>query len=198
MKNIIVFCLIAFGLTACNTPTKTEEKIDFTKSYETAALALTDAQLIYDVAIVGKDSLKIAIAKMKLDSAKTVYLQSKDVYTANGGVANPKYEQLLAKTNATLGKVQSDTTTLVKMAAPKQLSNVIKAPLATAVKILDSGKFTVNKKIKQVSKAAAVSEQAVKKSLTTAKQDLIKASDTTKKRIQELKKQTDVIRDIFK
>jgi hypothetical protein len=198
MKNIIVFCLIAFSLTACNTTTKTEEKIDFTKSYETAALALTDAQLLYDVAIVGKDSLKIANAKMKLETAKTVYLKSKDVYTSNGGVANPKYEQLLAKTNTTLGKGPNDTTTVINIASPKSVSSVIKAPLATAVKMLDSGNVTVNKKIQQVSKAAAVNEQAVKKSLTTAKQDLKKASDTTKKRIEEFKKQTGIIRDLFK
>ena len=197
MKYIIAFFLIAFCLTACNTPIKTEEKIDFTKSYESAALALTDAQLLYEDALAGKDSLTIANAKAQLEIAKTTYLQSKNEYTANGGVENPEYEQLLAKTNTALGKAPNDTTT-VAAAAPKPENSIIKVPLASASKILDSGSAKVNRKIERVSNAVTASEQAVKQSVTTANKNLEKAADTAKKRIEELKKQTGTLRDFFK
>ena len=111
MKNIIIICLLAFSLTSCNTAQKSDEKIDFTKSYESAALALTDAKLNYDAALASNDTTRIAAAKIKLETAKTTYLKSKTYYTANGGIVNAEDEQMLGKTNIALGKPVNDTTT---------------------------------------------------------------------------------------
>lgn len=195
MKYIIAISLIVFGLTACNTATKNDEKIDFTKSYETAAMALTDAQLAYDAAVASNDTTKIAAAKTQLESAKTSYLQSKTYYSANGGVVKDEYEQLLAKTNTSLGKAPNDTTTVPVTKPVVDLNN---KPLATAKKILDSGTINANKKVQRVASAITTGEKAVNQSVAKASENLTKAGDTTKKRIDEFKKQADALKNLFK
>jgi len=216
MKNIILVCLLAFSLTACNTATKNEEKIDFTKSYETAALALTDAKLNYDAAVASNDTTRIAAAKVQLETAKTTYLKSKTYYTANGGIVKTEDEQLLAKTNTALGKPANDTTTVAVQPTAetnKSLSNLEQTPVAVAAKkLLDSSKLNANKKIKQVSSAITTGENTVKhvsdavntgqntvkSNVTKANESLTKASDSTKKRLEELKKQGSDLRNLFK
>lgn len=192
MKYIIAICFLAFGLNACNTPTKDEERIDFTKSYEAAAMALTDAQIAYDVAVASNDTTKIAAAKAQLETAKTGYLQSKTYYSANGGVVKDEYEQLLVKTNTSLGKAANDTTTVSPIL---DLSNT---PIATVKKVLDSGAINASKKVQRVSSAISTGEKAVNQSVVKANENLTKARDTTKKRIEDLKKQTNAIKNLFK
>lgn len=206
MKNIIIICLLAFSLSSCNTAPKSDEKIDFTKSYESAALALTDAKLNYDAALASNDTARIAAAKIKLETAKTTYLKSKTYYTANGGIVNAEDEQMLGKTNIALGKPVNDTTT-----AP--LSNLEQTPVAVAAKkLIDSGKINADKKIKQVASAITTGEntvkhvsdavntgqKTVKSNVIKANESLTKASDSTKKRLEELKKQGNDLRNLFK
>ena len=193
MKYIIAICLITFGLAACTTSTKDEERIDFTKSYETAAMALTDAKLAYDVAVASNDTTRIAAAKLQLESAKTSYLQSKTSYSANGGVVNDDYEQLLAKTNESLGKARDDTTTVTK-----PIIDLNNTPIITAKKILDSTAINASKKVQRVSTAIITGEKAITQGVAKTNENLTKARDTTKKRIDELKKQADAVRNLFK
>lgn len=210
MKNIIIICLLAFSLTSCNTAPKSDEKIDFTKSYESAALALTDAKLNYDAALASNDTARIAAAKLKLETAKTTYLKSKTYYTANGGIVNAKDEQMLGKTNTALGKPVNDTTTV---ATTKPLSELEQTPVAVAAKkLIDSSKMNANKKIKQVESAITTGEntvkhvsdavntgqKTVKSNVIKANESLTKASDSTKKRLEELKKQGNDLRNLFK
>jgi len=215
MKYIIAICLLSFGLTACNSSTKEEEKIDFTKSYESAALALTDAQLAYDAAVVSNDTARISAAKLQLETAKTTYLNSKTYYTSNGGIVKTEYEQLLAKTNTSLGKPANDTTTIAlpKTETTKPASGLDNTPIAIATKkFIDSSRVSANKKIqqvsdavitgektvKQVSDAVATGESTVKKNVTKANENITKVSDSTKKRLEELKKQGNDLRNLFK
>ncbi|MCZ4222329.1 hypothetical protein [Pedobacter rhodius] len=213
MRYIIAICFLAFSLTACNTATKKDEKIDFTKSYETAAMALTDAQLAYDAAVASNDTTRIAAAKVQLEAAKTGYLKSKTYYTENGGIVKPEYEQLLVKTNTALGKAPNDTTTVAPaLGAATYENDLKKEPLLAAKKIIDSGTFRASKKIKQASDAIATSqkqiqqvsdavtdgEKQVKQNVTKANEDLTKVRDTTKKRIDEMKKQANDFRNLFK
>ena len=193
MKYIIAICLIAFGLAACNAPTKDDERIDFTKSYETAAMALTDAKLAYDLAVASNDTTKIAAAKLQLESAKTSYLQSKTSYSANGGVVNEDYEQLLAKTNTSLGIAPDDTTTVTK-----PIIDLNNTPIITAKKILDSTAINASKKVQRVSTAITTGEKAITQGVAKTNENLTKARDTTKKRIDELKKQADALKNLFK
>jgi len=216
MKNIFLICLLTFSLTACNTATKNEEKIDFTKSYEAAALALTDAQLNYDAAVASNDTARIAAAKVQLETAKTTYLKNKTYYTANGGIVKPEDEQLLGKTNTALGKPVNDTTTIAlppTVTTSKPLSNLEQTPMAVAAKkFIDSSKVNANKKIKQVSGAIKTGEQTVKQvsdAVTTgqntvknnvikANESLTKVNDSAKKRLEELKNQGNNLRNLFK
>ncbi|WP_231492015.1 hypothetical protein [Pedobacter sp. Leaf170] len=213
MKYIIALCFISFGLTACNTSTK-EEKIDFTKSYESAALALTDAQLAYDAALLSNDTARISAAKQQLETAKTTYLNSKTYYTSHGGIVNKDYEQLLAKTNTSLGKPANDTTKVAisntEVITPSGIENT---PIAVATKkFIDSSRVNATKKVKQVSDAVVTGERTVKqvsdavatggttvkKSVEAANENFTKVSDSAKKRIEELKKQGNDIRNLFK
>lgn len=214
MKYITIIFLLTLGLTACNTETKKDEKIDFTKSYETAAIALTDAQLAYDAAVASNDTTRIAAAKVQLETAKTQYLKSKTYYTANGGIVKSEYEQLLVKTNTNLGKAPNDTTTVAppSMATEKPVNDLTKEPLISAKKIIDSSTIRANKRIKQasdvvatgqkqiqqVSDAVTNGEKQVKQNMTKANENLTKISDTTKKRIDEMKKQANDFRNLFK
>jgi len=210
MKNIIIICLLAFSLTSCNTAPKSDEKIDFTKSYESAALALTDAKLNYDAALASNDTARIAAAKIKLETAKTTYLRSKTYYTANGGIVKAEDEQMLGKTNTALGKPVNDTTTV---ATTQPLSELEQTPVAVAAKkFIDSSKMNANKKMKQVASAITTGEntvkhvsdavntgqKTVKSNVIKANESLTKASDSTKKRLEELKKQGNDLRNLFK
>jgi hypothetical protein len=196
MKNIILICLLSFSLAACNTATKKEEKIDFTKSYETAALALTDAQLNYDAAVASKDTARIAAAKVQLETAKINYLNSKTAYTANGGIVKAEDEQMLAKANTTLGKPVNDTTTIA--AAAERFIDSTKVNADKNVKQVIGAIATGESKVKQVSDAVAVGQNTVKNNIVKANEGLKKVNDTTKKRLEEIKKQGNDLLNLFK
>lgn len=196
MKNIIIICLLTLGLAACNTATKNEEKIDFTKSYETAALALTDAQLNYDAAVASKDNARIAAAKIQLETAKTNYLNSKTYYTANGGIVKAEDDQLLAKANTSLGKPVNDTTTVATTAGKFIDSTSINAD--KKVKQVIGAIATGESKVKQVSDAVAVGQTTVKNNVVKANEGLKKVNDSTKKRLEEIKKQGNDLLNLFK
>ncbi|WP_145861399.1 hypothetical protein [Pedobacter suwonensis] len=196
MKNIIIICLLTLGLAACNTATKKEEKIDFTKSYETAALALTDAQLNYDAAVASKDTARIAAAKIQLETAKTNYLNSKTYYTANGGIVKAEDDQLLAKANTSLGKPVNDTTTVATTAGKFIDSTRVNAD--KKVKQVIGAIATGESKVKQVSDAVAVGQTTVKNNVVKANEGLKKVNDSTKKRLEEIKKQGNDLLNLFK
>jgi len=196
MKNIMIICLLAFGLAACNTATKNEEKIDFTKSYETAALALTDAQLDYDAAVASKDTARIAAAKIRLETAKINYLNSRTDYTLNGGIVKAEDEQLLAKANTSLGKPVNDTT-LVATAAEKFIDST-KINADKKVKQVLGAISTGENKVRQVSDAVAAGQTTVKNNVIKANEGLKKANDSTKKRLEEIKKQGNDLLNLFK
>ncbi|MFF5382289.1 hypothetical protein [Pedobacter suwonensis] len=196
MKNIIIICLLTFGLAACNTAIKKEEKIDFTKSYETAALALTDAQLNYDAAVASKDNARIAAAKIQLETAKTNYLNSKTYYTANGGIVKAEDDQLLAKANTSLGKPVNDTTTVATTAGKFIDSTRVNAD--KKVKQVIGAIATGESKVKQVSDAVAVGQTTIKNNVVKANEGLKKVNDSTKKRLEEIKKQGNDLLNLFK
>ncbi len=199
MKFIILIFLFALCFIGCTNPTNTNQKIDFTKTYEDAALTLTDAQLLYDDAIASKDSSKIADAKAKLDSARTVYLTSKTYYVANGGLPNAVHDELLFKTNNILGKAPNDTTTTLIIAAAKVIgADSAQSQINKAVKLVNGGAAVATKKIQRVADVVATSENVARQAITDANKKLKNTADTTRKRIEQLKKETNALKDLFR
>ncbi|WP_447640297.1 MULTISPECIES: hypothetical protein [Chitinophagaceae] len=118
MKKIVYLALSFSLLTAvaCNSNDTTSQKLDFTQSYENAALALTSAQDNYNTALASKDTTKISQARKELETATTNYVNSKNSLVQHGGTAKAEYETNLSKSEQVLSHAAA-------LAAPSAATN---------------------------------------------------------------------------
>ncbi|SIQ93604.1 hypothetical protein SAMN05880574_13611 [Chryseobacterium sp. RU37D] len=180
-KSLLILALVTavVSMNSCKqNETHTEAKIDFTKSYETAALALADAQKKYDEAVSTNIPEKIEAAKMQLQSAQEKYLESKKGYVAKGGEVNSKYENYLKTSTQTLknaalgivsGKPVQEAGKIVNGAVNTIANNQV-------TKTVESGvKTTVSK-----------TESGLKKTGTEVKRTTTKGINTVKKGLNSI------------
>ncbi|TDX85943.1 hypothetical protein [Epilithonimonas xixisoli] len=108
-KTLLTLALAGIVLTAnsCKKNDESTTKIDFTQSYEDAALALATAQKNYEEAVASNDPARIELAKIELQKAQDKYVESKNVYVAEGGTVKAEYENNLATSTQILGTTAS-------------------------------------------------------------------------------------------
>ncbi|MFT4204064.1 MAG: hypothetical protein QM610_09145 [Chitinophagaceae bacterium] len=119
MKKIIhlTLALSLLAAIACKNNDATTQKIDFTQSYENAALALTSAQDNLTAALATNDTARINAARKDLETATSNYETSKNNLVQHGGTVNQAYEAKAAQSSSVLAKAvaaltaASDTTT---------------------------------------------------------------------------------------
>ncbi|MDP9956664.1 ABC-type Na+ efflux pump permease subunit [Epilithonimonas hungarica] len=183
-KTLLTLALAGIVLTAnsCKKNESSEVKIDFTQSYEDAALALSTAQKNYEAALATNDPVKIEAAKKELQAAQEKYVQSKNAYVAEGGTVKTEYENYLTASTQVLGATASEAISNVV----KGSDSIISGKVTTAVE-----NKTAEVKNKLNAEKAKISEETkktmadVKASADKTKEDFKKSADETKKTANE-------------
>jgi len=183
-KTLISLALAGLLLTAnsCNKNETSDAKIDFTQSYEDAALALSTAQKKYDEAIASNDPIKIEAAKIELEKAQTKYVDSKNVYVAKGGTVKPEYETILTTSTKVLGATKADVVSNVIKKSDSIITGKTKAQIeSTAKEIKEKVNTEKAKLVEDANKTVADTKATAEK----AKADLKKKTEETKKSANE-------------
>ncbi|PZU90753.1 MAG: hypothetical protein DI529_02035 [Chryseobacterium sp.] len=183
-KTLLTLTLVGIVLTAnsCNKTESSDAKIDFTQSYEDAALALSTAQKNYEAALATNDPVKIEAAKKELQAAQEKYVESKNAYVAEGGTVKSEYENYLSTSAQVLGTQVSGTINNVV----KKSDSIISDKVATAVE-----NKTAEVKDKLNTEKAKITEETkktvadVKASADKTKEDFKKSAEETKKSANE-------------
>lgn len=214
MKKRIVIAAMAVCILSLNSckknETMAEVKMDFTQSYEDAALALATAQKNYDAAVASNVPEKIEAAKLELKSAQDKYVESKNVYIAKGGTVKPEYENYLntstqtlknavAVTGATAGKVVNGAINTTGKLAKGTLSTVNGA-VNTTGKVADGAINTAETVVQKtgLDDAARNAESGVKSTVKTTSTEIKKTSTEVKKTAdQGISKVKEGINSIF-
>lgn len=179
-KTLLTLALAGIVLTAysCNKTESSNTKIDFTQSYEDAALALSNAQKNYEAALATNDPVKIEEAKKALQAAQARYVESKKAYIAEGGTLKSEYENYLKTSVQALGAKTSDA-----------VSNIVKGSdsiLAVAVENkTEEVKSQLNAEKAKITEETKKTVADVKASANKAKEDFKKSADETKKSANE-------------
>lgn len=197
-KTLLTLALAGLVLTAnsCKKNETSDVKIDFTQSYEDAALALATAQQNYQEAVASKDPARIEAAKIELQKAQDKYVESKNVYVAEGGTVKTEYENNLATSTQILGNT---STGMVSNAIKKTDSIITGRTNAeidnTAKEIKDKVNTEKAKLVEDANKTVADTKAAAEK----AKSDLKKSTEETKKAANEkIDKAQKDLNDLFK
>lgn len=197
-KTLLTLALAGLVLTAnsCKKNETSDVKIDFTQSYEDAALALATAQQNYQEAVASKDPARIEAAKIELQKAQDKYVESKNVYVAEGGTVKTEYENNLATSTQILGNT---STGMVSNAITKTDSIITGRTNAeidnTAKEIKDKVNTEKAKLVEDANKTVADTKAAAEK----AKADLKKSTEQTKKAANEkIDKAQKDLNDLFK
>lgn len=197
-KTLLTLALAGLVLTAnsCKKNETSDVKIDFTQSYEDAALALATAQQNYQEAVASKDPARIEAAKIELQKAQDKYVESKNVYVAEGGTVKTEYENNLATSTQILGNT---STGMVSNAITKTDSIITGRKNAeidnTAKEIKDKVNTEKAKLVEDANKTVADTKAAAEK----AKADLKKSTEETKKAANEkIDKAQKDLNDLFK
>ncbi|WP_379968750.1 hypothetical protein [Epilithonimonas sp. UC225_85] len=179
-KTLISLAFAGLLLTAgsCKKNDTSNVKIDFTQSYEDAALALSTAQKNYDEAVASKDPVKIEAAKLELQKAQAKYVDSKKTYVAEGGTVKPEYETYLVTSSQTLGGPKVDIVSSVIKKSDSIITGKTNAQIDNTAKEI---KASVN------AEKAKLVEDANKK-VSDAKVEADKLKEDFKKRTDETKK----------
>lgn len=183
-KTLMSLALAGLLLTAtsCKKNETSNLKIDFTQSYEDAALALATAQQNYQEAVASKDPARIEAAKIELQKAQDKYVESKKVYVAEGGTVKTEYENNLATSTQILG---NSSTGIVSNAIKKTdslITGKTNAEIDNAAKeIKDKVNTEKAKLVEDANKTVADTKAAAEK----AKTDLKKSTEETKKAANE-------------
>ncbi len=183
-KTLLTLALTGIVLTAnsCNKNESSEVKIDFTQSYEDAALALSTAQKNYEAALATNDPVKIEVAKKGLQAAQEKYVESKKVYVAEGGTVKTEYENYLTTSSQALG---ASASAAIKNVV-KSSDSIISGQVATTVE-----NKTAEVKNKLNAEKAKITEETKKRvadlkaSTDKTKEDFKKSADETKKSANE-------------
>lgn len=197
-KTLLTLVLAGLVLTAnsCKKNETSDVKIDFTQSYEDAALALATAQQNYQEAVASKDPARIEAAKIELQKAQDKYVESKNVYVAEGGTVKTEYENNLATSTQILGNT---STGMVSNAIKKTDSLITGRTNAeidnTAKEIKDKVNTEKAKLVEDANKTVADTKATAEK----AKADLKKSTEETKKAANEkIDKAQKDLNDLFK
>lgn len=197
-KTLLTLALAGLVLTAnsCKKNETSDVKIDFTQSYEDAALALATAQQNYQEAVASKDPARIEAAKIELQKAQDKYVESKNVYVAEGGTVKTEYENNLATSTQILGNT---STGMVSNAIKKTDSLITGRTNAeidnTAKEIKDKVNTEKAKLVEDANKTVADTKATAEK----AKADLKKSTEETKKAANEkIDKAQKDLNDLFK
>lgn len=192
MKKIL-YCTLSLAIlaaVACKNNDATTQKIDFTQSYENAALALTSAQNNYNAALATNDTAKINKARTELQTATTNYVSSKNDLIKSGGTVKQAYESNLTTSEQTLSK----TPAIVPVAA---------STIATKVDSATGGK--VGQALNKLSSAHSAANNTLDKANNTIQTQKAKAQENIKntkaqydKSVQEAKKLKDDVGNLFK
>ncbi len=183
-KTLLTLALAGITLTAnsCNKTETAETKIDFTQSYEDAALALSTAQKNYEAALATNDPVKIEAAKKELQAAQEKYVESKTAYIAEGGTVKTEYENYLTTSAQVLGAEASSTINNVV----KKSDSIISGTVATAVENKTTEvKNKLNAEKAKLTEDAKKTVSDVKASADKTKEDFKKSTDETKKAANE-------------
>lgn len=179
-KTLLILALAGLVLTAnsCKKNDTSDVKIDFTQSYEDAALALSNAQKNYDEAVATNDPKKIEIAKIELQKAQEKYVESKKVYVAEGGTVKPAYETYLETSSQTLGTAKPDIVSIVIKKSDSLITSKTNAQIDnTAKEIKDKVNAEKTKLVEDATKQVSDAKVAADK----AKADLKKKTEETRK-----------------
>ncbi len=202
MKKIAYFAL-SFSIlaaVACKNNDATSQKIDFTQSYENAALALTSAQNNYNTALTSNDTSKINIARKELETATTNYVTSKNDLIKNGGTVKQEYESNLTKSEQTLSKIIPAATTSTK--PDSAIGGKVGQAINNGTKKVDDTKNAVHSTATNVIDKAnnAVQNIAAKKAKT--QDNIKKAGENFQKNIEDTKakgkKLNEDVKNLFK
>ncbi|WP_028123612.1 hypothetical protein [Epilithonimonas tenax] len=183
-KTLLTLSLAGLVLTAnsCKKNDTSEVKIDFTQSYEDAALALATAQKNYQEAVESRDPAKIEAAKVELQRAQDRYIESKNIFVAEGGTLKPEYENNLETTTQILGTPQPGVVSNVIKKTDSIITGKTNAQIDNAAKEI---KASVNaekaKLVENANKTVADTKVAAEK----AKADFKKSTEETKKAANE-------------
>ena len=199
MKKILLTLALAGIVMTANSCKKNDDsnvKIDFTQSYEDAALALATAQQNYQAAVASNDPARIEAAKIELQKAQDKYVESKSVYVAEGGTVKAEYENNLATSTQILG----NTSTGIVSNAIKRTDSIITGKTNAEI---DNTTKEIKEKVN--AEKAKLVEDANKKvsdakvEAEKVKADLKKSTEETKKAANEKidKAQTD-LNNLFK
>lgn len=181
-KNILIltFAAIVLSANSCKKNEASETKIDFTQSYEDAALTLSNAQKKYDQAVASNDPVRIEAAKQELQAAQTKYVESKKVYVAQGGTVKAEYENYSSTATRTLGTQASNTVKNIVRGKDSLITGKVSAAVenrANAVqKQVNDEKTRITqetkKKVADVKASAEETKKSANEEINKAKQSL--------------------------
>ena len=183
-KTLLTLALAGIVMTAnsCKKNDTANVKIDFTQSYEDAALALATAQQNYQAAVASNDPARIESAKIELQKAQDKYVESKNVYVAEGGTVKAEYENNLATSTKILGNTSSG----IVSNAIKKTDSIITGK--TNAEIDNTAKEIKNKVNAEKAKLVEDANKKVSDAKVEAekvKADLKKSTEETKKAANE-------------
>lgn len=201
MKKI-VYVAAAFTIlstVACKSnDSATENKIDFTQSYENAALALSSAQNNFTTALASHDTAKINIARKELQTATTNYVNSKNSLIQHGGAIKQEYETSLTQSEQALSKASSSTPASSDSVIGGKVGQTISSGAQKIENIKNAGQTATTNTLDKADKA--VQNIAAKKA--KAQQDIQNIKEQAQKNAQErdekTKKLKDDINNLFK
>lgn len=197
-KTLMSLALAGLLITAtsCQKTETSEVKIDFTQSYEDAALALATAQQNYQEAVASKDPARIEAAKIELQKAQDKYVESKNVYVAEGGTVKTEYENNLATSTQILG---NSSTGIVSNAIKKTDSIITGKTNAEIDKTANEIKDRVNTEKAKLVEDANKKVSDAKVEVEKVKADFKKSTEETKKAANEkIDKAQKDLNDLFK
>ncbi|KFC19737.1 hypothetical protein [Chryseobacterium sp. FH1] len=183
-KTLLTLALAGIVMTAnsCKKNDTANVKIDFTQSYEDAALALATAQQNYQAAVASNDPARIESAKIELQKAQDKYVESKNVYVAEGGTVKAEYENNLATSTQILGNTSSGIVSNAIKKTDSIITGKTNAEIDnTAKEIKDKVNAEKAKLVEDANKKVSDAKVEAEK----VKADLKKSTEETKKAANE-------------
>ena len=185
MKKILLTLALAGIVMTANSCKKNDDsnvKIDFTQSYEDAALALANAQQNYQAAVASNDPARIEAAKIELQKAQDKYVESKSVYVAEGGTVKAEYENNLATSTQILGNTSTGIVNNVIKRTDSIITGKTNAEIDNTAKEI---KEKVNAEKAKLVEDANKKVSDAKVEAEKVKADLKKSTEETKKAANE-------------
>ena len=183
-KTLLTLALAGIVMTAnsCKKNDDSNVKIDFTQSYEDAALALANAQQNYQAAVASNDPARIEAAKIELQKAQDKYVESKSVYVAEGGTVKAEYENNLATSTQILGNTSTGIVNNVIKRTDSIITGKTNAEIDNTAKEI---KEKVNAEKAKLVEDANKKVSDAKVEAEKVKADLKKSTEETKKAANE-------------